>query len=77
MGAHNISVEPSDSKILEKKVSKTKMERDEKRDVKFHTSSTAQNKNDVDRKKKEHGTESKETKGQSPISYSYSLLMST
>ena len=39
----------------------------EKRDVKFHMSFTAQNNNDVNRKKKEHGTESKETKRQSDM----------
>ena len=51
--------------ILEKKYQKQKLKGNEKRDVKFHMSSTAQNKNDVNRKKKEHGTESKETKRQS------------
>ena len=51
--------------ILGKKYRKQKWKGNEKRDVKFHMSSTAQNKNDVNRKKKEHGTESKETKRQS------------
>ena len=48
-----------------KKYRKQKWKRNEKRDVKFPMSSTAQNNNDVNRKKKEHGTESKETKRQS------------
>ena len=65
VGAYNISVEPSDSKYTGKKYQKQKLKGNEKRDVKFHMSSTAQNKNDVNRKKKEHGTESKETKRQS------------
>ena len=40
----------------------------EKHDVKFHMSSTAQNNNnDVNRKKKEHGIKPKETKRQSDL----------
>jgi len=66
-GAHNISVEPSDSKYTGKKYRKQKGKGNEKRDVKFHMSSIAQNKNDVNRKKKERGTESKETKRQSDL----------
>ena len=66
-GAHNISFEPSDSKYTGKKYRKQKGKGNEKRDVKFHMSSIAQNKNDVNRKKKEHGTESKETKRQSDL----------
>ena len=64
VGAQNISVEPSVSKYTGKKYRKQKWKGNEKRDVKFHMSSTAQNKNDVNRKKKEYGTESKETKRQ-------------
>ena len=64
VGAQNISVEPSDSKYTGKKYRKQKWKGNEKCDVKFHMSSTAQNKNDVNRKKKEYGTESKETKRQ-------------
>ena len=67
MGAQNISVEPSDSKYTGKKYRKQKWKENEKRDVKFHMSSTTQNKNDVNRKKKEYGTESKETKRQSDL----------
>ena len=53
--------------ILEKKYRKQKWKGNEKRDVKFHMSSTAQNNSDVNSKKKEHGTESKETKRQSDL----------
>ena len=67
VGAHNIYVEASDSKHTGKKYRKQKWKGNEKRDVKFHMSSTAQNNNDVNRKKKEHGTESKETKRQSDM----------
>ena len=67
VGAQNISVEPSDFKYTGKKYRKQKWKGNEKRDVKFHMSSTAQNNNDVNRKKKEHGTESKETKRQSAL----------
>ena len=72
VGAQNISAEPSDSKYTgerrrKKKYRKQKWNGNEKRDVKFHMSSTAQNNNDVNRKKKEHGTESKETKRHSDV----------
>ena len=67
VGAQNISVEPSDFKYTGKMYRKQKWKGNEKRDVKFHMSSTAQYNNDVNRKKKEHGTESKETKRQSGL----------
>ena len=53
--------------ILGKSIENKNGKVNEKRDVKFHMSSTAQNKNDVNRKKKEYGTESKETKRQSDL----------
>lgn len=58
VGAENISVEPSDSKYTGQK---RKWNRNGKCDVKGHMSSTAQNinKNYVNGKKKEHGTEKK------------------
>ena len=52
VGAQNIYVEPSVSKYTGKKYRKQKWKGNEKRDVKFHMSSTAQNKNDVNRKRR-------------------------
>ena len=65
VGAQNISVEPSDSKYTGKKYRKQKWKGNEKRQISHVIDSSISN--DVNRKKKEHGTESKETKRQSDL----------